>query len=582
MRRAARPLIAGLAAVATMCASVTTTALPSAEAAQPTTTPTSDTTVTYRGYQVQVPRTWRVVDLRRNPRACVRFDRPAVYLGRPGDVQDCPTDLVGRTAGLILQPLDRTAREHLAPNVVPAVAGSAKAPAVVPSLGHTVQVAVEAAGVLVTAAHTPETEATVRRILATATLTSAARPASLSAVRTEPKATASVIHPGDYTGAGFDACAAPSQSAMDAWLNSPYRAVGVYIGGVSRACAQPNLTASWVSTQTSKGWHLIPIYVGLQAPCTNFRNRMSSDPATARSQGHQAGADAANLAAALGLAPGSVIYEDMEAYTRGGSCTTAVLSFLSGWTDELHARGYLSGVYSSAASGVADLVAAYNSSTYSRPDHIFFAWWNGRADVDGGSYIPDSYWANHQRIHQYRGDHNETHGGVTINIDNDYLDVGKGSTPPPTGCSNVNLDFTSYPTLSSGSSGAAVRAAQCLLDGLGFDPGPIDGLFGPATQAAVTSFQRSRGLDPDGIVGPRTWTALLSAGSTPTLRLGSTGSAVSRLQRALTAALGRTVTIDGVFGSQTEQAVRDYQASRSLDVDGIVGAQTWGALQAGR
>src|SRR5690606_27776103 len=148
------------------------------------------------------------------------------------------------------------------------------------------------------------------------------------------------------------------------------------------------------------------------------------DPATARSQGHQAGADAANLAAALGLAPGSVIYEDMEAYTRGGSCTTAVLSFLSGWTDELHARGYLSGVYSSAASGVADLVAAYNSSTYSRPDHIFFAWWNGRADVDGGSYIPDSYWANHQRIHQYRGDHNETHGGVTINIDNDYLDVG--------------------------------------------------------------------------------------------------------------------------------------------------------------
>src|SRR5690606_3886946 len=80
MLKAARPLLAGLAAVATLCASVSTTALPSAEAAQPTTTPTSDTTVTYRGYQVQVPRTWRVVDLRRNPRACVRFDRPAVYL----------------------------------------------------------------------------------------------------------------------------------------------------------------------------------------------------------------------------------------------------------------------------------------------------------------------------------------------------------------------------------------------------------------------------------------------------------------------------------------------------------------------
>ncbi|MGW8703366.1 peptidoglycan-binding domain-containing protein, partial [Streptomyces eurythermus] len=43
-----------------------------------------------------------------------------------------------------------------------------------------------------------------------------------------------------------------------------------------------------------------------------------------------------------------------------------------------------------------------------------------------------------------------------------------------------------------------------------------------------------------------------------------------------------TVSADGDFGSGTQQAVRDYQTSRSLGVDGQVGPATWGALQAGR
>ena len=42
-----------------------------------------------------------------------------------------------------------------------------------------------------------------------------------------------------YTGLGFDACTAPSAAQMQAWQRSPYRAVGVYIGGADRACAQP-------------------------------------------------------------------------------------------------------------------------------------------------------------------------------------------------------------------------------------------------------------------------------------------------------------------------------------------------------
>src|SRR5688572_25935728 len=92
--------------------------------------------------------------------------------------------------------------------------------------------------------------------------------------------------PGTFTGKGFDTCTAPSQSAMNAWrASSPYRAIGIYISGASRSCAQPNLTANWVSNQVANGWRLIPIELGYQAPCGTRTPKMSATPATARSQG---------------------------------------------------------------------------------------------------------------------------------------------------------------------------------------------------------------------------------------------------------------------------------------------------------
>lgn len=72
------------------------------------------------------------------------------------------------------------------------------------------------------------------------------------------------------------------------------------------------------------------------------------------------------------------------------------------------------------------------------------------------------------------------------------------------------------PLLSAGSRGAYVVELQNLLNARGFNPGPIDGIFGTRTRAAVISFQRSQNLNPDGIVGVRTWTALgKRCGSTP-------------------------------------------------------------------
>ncbi len=71
---------------------------------------------------------------------------------------------------------------------------------------------------------------------------------------------------GVYTGSGLRRLLDPQHRHMSAWGSSPYRAIGVYIGGANMACAQPNLTSGWVSQESSAGWHLIPIYVGLQAP----------------------------------------------------------------------------------------------------------------------------------------------------------------------------------------------------------------------------------------------------------------------------------------------------------------------------
>ncbi|MEV7079592.1 glycoside hydrolase domain-containing protein [Streptomyces sp. NPDC093516] len=577
------PLLRALAGTASLAllAGIGALALPGPAAAD--SAPGNRRTVAYHGYRLQVPADWRVVDLAEHPRACLRFDTPAVYLGEPGDRNDCPARVVGRTAGIVVEPITARSAGRTTKATARAPRGRATA-ASAPSGDGTIQIAVEDAGVLVTAAHTPGTESLVRGVLASAELTPGAERTELPRAgrRTAAVPAAAGPQPGTYLGKGFDACTAPSQAAMDAWWSgSPYRAVGVYISGSFRGCAQPNLTPGWVAEQTGKGWRLIPIDVGRQAPCTSYSLRMSADPATARSQGVAAAADAITAASNLGIPAGSALYSDIEAYTSTASCKAAVLSYLSGWTERLHDGGYLSGFYSSAASGIRDAAEEYANAAYTRVDHIFYAWWNGAADTDTGPYVPSTHWSGHQRIHQYAGEVTESYGGYPITIDRDYLDVGTGTSPQP-GCTGANLDFPAYGTLRSGSTGPLVRAAQCLLRAAGHDPGTQDGIFGPATTTAVRNFQSGAGLTADGVIGSRTWTALLSRGSTPTLRDGATGEAVTRLQRALTAALGRTVTIDGVFGPDTAQAVRDYQSARGLTADGIVGTATWSALQSGR
>ena len=325
-------------------------------------------TLRYRGQAFSVPASWPVIRLADDPRRCVRLDRRAVYLGTPSADQRCPSHIVGRNRAILIEP----------------AAGGA------------------------------------RRV-------SASRPAPASATRVPlSRAQASSTY---FTGLGFDACSAPPVTTMTAWLSSPYRAIGVYIGGVNRGCSQPNLNSTWVATQIAAGWSLIPTYVGLQAPSDGC-GCASINPSQAVVQGAAAADDAILQAATLGIGPGNPIYFDMEGYSRTSTNTSAVLTFLDAWTERLHARGYVSGVYGSASSTIADLVSQYGLG-YSEPDDVWIARWDG-AQTTSDASVPASYWANHQRIRQYYGGHNEKYGGVSINIDNDYLDgaVVGIATPP--------------------------------------------------------------------------------------------------------------------------------------------------------
>ncbi|HZO95950.1 MAG TPA: glycoside hydrolase domain-containing protein [Gaiellaceae bacterium] len=239
-----------------------------------------------------------------------------------------------------------------------------------------------------------------------------------------------------FTGYGFESCNAPSLAALTAWLASPYRAVGIYVGGVNRTCANAGLTPQWVAGALAGGWNLIPTYVGLQAPCSSNAKRARFTAANAQGQGAAAADDAIADLTALGLPAGSPVYYDMEAYAlKDPACTQAVLAFVSAWVAELHARGYVAGVYGSAASTMRDVQAL--ASTPASPDDIWIANWNGSESVFGDPYVSDALWTNHQRIHQYRGGHRESHGGVTINVDSDYVDgavvgaTGAPAPPPP-------------------------------------------------------------------------------------------------------------------------------------------------------
>jgi hypothetical protein len=225
---------------------------------------------------------------------------------------------------------------------------------------------------------------------------------------------------------GFDKCTAATAAQMQTWWNnSPFYDVNIYLSGRNRGCSQAQLTAAWVNSVTAQGWGLIPTVVGYQSPCTASTTsaKFSTDPAVAETQGRGEADIAITDASNLGLTQGTVLYYDMERYddlSGTGACSTPTKAFLKGWTDRLKELGYKSGVYGSPFNAQGDWI---NMPQASQPDVVWLARWNNVMSVWGVAPLPDTFWTNHQRIHQWLGPQNETWGGVTFNIDNNISDA---------------------------------------------------------------------------------------------------------------------------------------------------------------
>lgn len=139
-------------------------------------------------------------------------------------------------------------------------------------------------------------------------------------------------------------------------------------------------------------------------------------------------------------------------------------------------------------------------------------------------------------------------------------------------------DLSVYPLLRQCSRNNFVYLLQFILNNsFGYNLS-VDGIFGNNTLSAVRDFQSNNGLTVDGLVGNNTWTYLLNLPPYPLLREGSRGSYVRFLQNLLQSKFIPTGNIDGIFGSQTLNAVRAFQQENNLTVDGIVGDNTWNAL----
>lgn len=412
--------------------------------------------------------------------------------------------------------------------------------------------------------------------------------------------------PGRMTGYVFDQCQAPSQAAMDAWWeHSPYRGIGIYIAGDNRFCSdQLNLDAAWVEAQARRGWALFPIVVGRQAACSaveryagrRISSRPANDYAAARGQAVAEAQAAVDAAQALGIGARSVLWFDLEAFpTDRARCNESALAFLSTWTQEVRRLGYRSGVYSSAGSGIKLLDEARRAGRHTMPDRLWVAEWMPAEDYElpptmdpptfASAFYDHAWWAERGRVmRQYRGDHDETHGGVRINIDTNYTVLGQGTRVPLQSktCRKV-IDQVRYRPWKQGDVDPQVRTVQCLLRVQGHYRAPrMRPRFTKATEAAVRRFQTAVGLPVTGRVSLRTWVALHTAGPTPVSKYGAGSHAVRRLQRALKVAGTPRLPVTGYYGFETTQAVRTYQKRVGLPVTGVAGASTWLALQAGR
>ena len=142
-------------------------------------------------------------------------------------------------------------------------------------------------------------------------------------------------------------------------------------------------------------------------------------------------------------------------------------------------------------------------------------------------------------------------------------------------------------TLEKGMKGEEVLTAQKRLAQLGYYLGELNGEFNDSMVYAVKLMQQKNEITVDGKIGYNTRMLMYSSSVIPadypdynigTMSIGMTGENVKELQRQLRNTFYYSGTIDGIFGTAVQNAVKAFQASAGLSVDGKVGPRTFDAL----
>jgi hypothetical protein len=265
------------------------------------------------------------------------------------------------------------------------------------------------------------------------------------------------------------------------WTDSPYQDIGVYLGGCDVYCVSPNgqntcastwhssssktvdtnLTSAWMTSVTHMGWGILPIWVGPQAPCiANASSYWTINNSDTYSTGTYQADLAVAQANALGITNG-IIYYDMEGYTPdGGSCSSAVETFLDSWTAELHTQGFQSGLYGGISDFETDFLALSPE-----PDVAWIAAWDSNNTIWNIGTLSNSYWPTNQRIHQWNSETSgETWGGVNLGgIDQNVVDapvVGNWLTTSPSFTLSNNGSITISSPGNSGTSTISVTPSN--------------------------------------------------------------------------------------------------------------------------
>jgi probable HAF family extracellular repeat protein len=281
-------------------------------------------------------------------------------------------------------------------------------------------------------------------------------PRARSASRTEIGLSRPSVPVGVQTALGFDIsqvlckpfpnCSTQqSINYMQSWANfSPYLVTSIYLPSQNHA-TDHYLNASWVTAIWQQGWGLIPIWVGLQSPCsckpgtgtypncTLFTYQLGPDAATAASQGTADATTAEGVAAGLISSGVAIVYKDLENYNpasvlpSGARCGDVVNAYLSSWNAKLHHDFFAAGVYGNPIPAVD-----WQARVSPLPDDAWIAQYPAAGKPPavtiwnlGTAYgMTDSMWPFYQRIHQYTNTHNEAWGGTpSFGVDGDIANA---------------------------------------------------------------------------------------------------------------------------------------------------------------